>query len=188
MGGVTAKSATAKNYYIFTSSEGSIKQHSWKNHDMLHLYEEIHDKEIHSIAMMPPYCKEFFTCAKDNKIMQWNTNTGELIHDWGIIDDTDEVRSMVISPDGFFLFTSHRDHTIKQFSVEFQHCMHHFKDIHEGSVDKLVFTPCGSYLYSAGRDSRLNKISVKHQKILNSWDNLHPDYIMCMAVTPSGRF
>ena len=138
--------------------------------------------------MFPPFCLTFYTCSYDNVLKEWNTKTGQLENNWGKIDETDQVRQMLISPEGHFIYTSHRDHTVKQWSVEFKKCMHTFRDIHTGSVDTMAFSPCGTYLYTAGRDMKLNKLSVKHQKSLNSWDNLHPDMIMRMTVTPSGKY
>jgi len=182
------KSETAKNYYIYTACGGTIKVHDWKFHEFKHLYKEIHDKTIFSLAMYPPYCLNFYTCAYDNVLREWNSKTMELEYDWGCIDENDQVRCMQISPNGHFIFTTHRDHTVKQWTNEFKKCMHTFKDIHTGSVDTMAFTPCGTYLYTAGRDMVLNKISIRHQKVINSWRNLHPDMIMQMTVTPSGKF
>jgi len=153
MGGISAKSETAKNFYVFTGGDKSIKQHSWKFHNLIHSYKDIHEKDIINIQMLPPYSLEFFTCSYDNYLKQWDTKTGELIHDYGKIDE-DMVRVMLVTPDGHFIFTAHRDHTVRQYSVEFKKCMKVYEDIHEGSVDAMVATPCGNYLYTAGRDMK----------------------------------
>lgn len=187
MGAVLNKSETAKNYYVFTGSDGYLKCHDYKLKHEVHDYGKIHEKDINSIAMVPPHCYNFYTTSVDNHLKQWDVRTQTLIKDFGEIDE-DQVRVMLVTPDGYFIFIASRDHSITQYSTVYGTFMKRYENIHRHAVDCMIVTPCSNYLYTSGRDFRLNKICIKRQKVIQYWDNLHPDIVMVMAPTPSGKW
>lgn len=95
------------------------------------------------------------------------------------------LRSMVVTPDGQFIFAANRDHSLLQFGLKFGEVMREFENVHCRYV--LISSPCSNFLFISGKDRALHKWSIKHQKVMKTFTDVHEDIIACAKISPDGK-
>ncbi len=178
---------------IFSPDGGMLASHGWD--EVIHLWDSNtgeflrsltgHAGNVYSIAYSPD-SKMLASGCEDGTIRLWETQTGQLKATLTVSTDSDDVDSVVFSPDGQTLVgASHEDAMIQFWDVasgERQKTIESPPD----TTEKTVFSPDGSTLASAGSDGTVRFWDVATTtpiRTLTGYANLFTD----MAYSPDGK-
>ena len=179
---------------VMYSSDGEmLASHGWD--EIIHLWASNtgeflctltgHTGNINSIAYSPDN-KILAGGCEDGTIRLWETNTGQLKATLTVSTDSDDVDSVVFSPDGQTLVgASHEDAMIQFWDVASGERLKTIESPPD-TTEKTVFSPDGSTLASAGSDGTVRFWDVATTtpiRTLTGYANLFTD----MAYSPDGK-
>jgi len=126
------------------------------------------------------------TGSGDMKVMQWNINTGEKVHEW--FGHSGDVATMSLSPDGASFLTGSVDRTVKLWDVrDPRDCRQTFWG-HSGDVNSVCFHPSGNCFVSASEDKTSRLWDIRSdQQVAEFKPPGNTGFTSC-GVTRSGRY
>ncbi len=102
------------------------------------------------------------------------------------IGHSDEVRSVVFSPDGKYVLTGGADSTIKLWDATTGKLVHTFKG-HMAEVSSIAFSPNGRYIASASADTTAKVWSVDTGETIYTLGS-NDDAVLNVAFSPDGKY
>ena len=179
---------------VMYSSDGEmLASHGWDG--TIHLWDSNtgkflrtltgHTGNINSIAYSPD-SKMLASGCEDGTIRLWEIQTGQLKATLTVSTDSDDVDSVVFSPDGQTLVgASHEDAMIQFWDVASGERLKTIESPPD-TTEKTVFSPDGSTLASAGSDGTVrfwDVVTTTPIRTLTGYANLFTD----MAYSPDGK-
>ena len=144
-----------------------------------------HEDWVESVAFSPDG-KTLLSGARDNRVVEWNIETGEVLQSFR--DHTDLVWDVAYSPDGSQIVSASQDRTLilrDRASGEIIHQM----EGHEGLVSSVAFSPDGTMLLSGSFDDTLILWDVETGQMIRQFGaegDGHTDDVYDVAFSDSG--
>ena len=178
---------------MYSSDGGMLASHGWDK--VIHLWDSNtgkflrsltgHAGNVYSIAYSPD-SKMLASGCEDGTVRLWETQTGQLKATLTVSTDSEDVDSVVFSPDGQTLVgASHEDAMIQFWDVASGERLKTIESPPD-TTEKTVFSPDGSTLASAGSDGTVRFWDVATTtpiRTLTGYANLFTD----MAYSPDGK-
>ncbi|KIJ11485.1 hypothetical protein PAXINDRAFT_84427 [Paxillus involutus ATCC 200175] len=130
-----------------------------------------------------PDDKTFASGSSDGTCRMWNSETGELLHDFD--DHQNKVGIVAYSPSGVKIASGSHDHTIRIRNTRTGERLTQ-PLLHADAVRSIVWSPDSRQLISACDDGHICFWSAPTGTQLGSPLQAHLGHINCMAMSPSG--
>ncbi len=125
-----------------------------------------------------------FTGLPDNRLIQWDVSTGDIIHEF-VDGHDDRIYSVATSPDGRYVATGSQDTNVVIWDLETREILHVLGDgslEHGVPIFNVLFTHDSSRLISAGSD-RIIVWDVETGAIERRVVGMHVDHILDMDIS-----
>ncbi len=124
-----------------------------------------------------------FTGDPDNRLIQWDASTGEVVREFDEHDD--RIYSVAISPDGQYIATGSQDTSVILWDFATGEVLHQLGNGsigHSVPLFNVMFTNDSSQLISAGADGIIVWDVLTGERI-NRFTNIHGDHILDMDIS-----
>ena len=124
-----------------------------------------------------------FTGDPDNRLIQWDVNTGEVVRE--LDEHDDRIYSVAVSPDGQYIATGSQDTSVIIWNFETGEVLHRLGNDaigHSVPLFNVMFTNDSSQLISAGADGIIVWDVMTGERI-NRFTDIHGDHILDMDIT-----
>lgn len=124
-----------------------------------------------------------FTGEPDNRLIQWDANTGEIVREFDGHDD--RIYSVAVSPDGQYIATGSQDTSVIIWDFASGDELHRLGNAtigHSSPLFNVMFTNDSTQLISAGADGIIVWDVVTGERI-NRFTNIHGDHILDMDIS-----
>ena len=137
---------------------------------------------IYSIAFSP--VGKIIASTSSEAVRIWDANTGQILRTL-IGGHTDEIESVVFSPDGKTITSASGDGTVRLWDVDTGHTLRTLTG-HMDGINSVAFSPNGKTIASAGSDDTVRLWDVATGRTLKTLIG-HTDRIQSVAFSPNGR-
>lgn len=125
-----------------------------------------------------------FTGDPDNRLIQWDVNTGDIVRE--LDEHDDRIYSIAVSPDGQYIATGSQDTSVIIWNFETGEVLHRLGNDaigHSAPLFNVMFTNDSSQMISAGADGVIIVWDVLTGEVINRFTNIHSEHILDMDIT-----
>lgn len=148
---------------------------------------QCHSDNIH-ILRMPLDGKRLFTGSWDRHLKEWNPTDRTLIHDWGIVHNSD-MWHMEIAKDDESMFTVGYDKHLKRWSISQRALIKDFGQIHDMFINRVTISPNMKYVFTGGatEDRSLKIWDMRTSELVTNFPKVHGKCIAAMKATSDNK-
>lgn len=125
---------------------------------------------------------------------QWDIQNKTIVKDYGPIHSLREIRSITVTNNQKYLFTSDFNGNLKQWDIQNQElvkgyvCVQYINNFKNTRINSLTTTSNNKYLFASNNKGSVIQLDIEQQKVIKKYEQIHSSEIESIAATNDNRY